>query len=222
MRDAADHSRSLTSLPRPTASRTGLVFAGGRAKRLGGVNKALLRVGGRRIIDRVVGALEPLVDEFVVLTNDDSLRELTSVQLVFDPTPHAGVLTALQAGLSAARGELCLAVACDMPFVSRALFEHMLDLEHATGADVVIAQTQHGLEPMHAVYRRARVRAAIDAALARGDRRMISYFADVHVRELDENECAPIDPTGLAFFNVNTPADLEAAQRRAADTSPPL
>ena len=54
----------------PTSAR---IFAGGRATRLGGVDKALLSVGGRPIVDRVVDALTPLVDECLVLTNDQSL-----------------------------------------------------------------------------------------------------------------------------------------------------
>ncbi|MBV9172221.1 MAG: molybdenum cofactor guanylyltransferase, partial [Chloroflexi bacterium] len=205
MRNAIDHSGRLSTLS--PHERSGLIFAGGRATRLGGVNKALLEIGGRRIIDRILHALEPLVSESVLLTNDDSLRHFGSARLVFDPEPHAGVLPALLAGLDAAQGEMCLAVACDMPFVSRPLFEHMLGLD----ADVVIPRTEHGLEPMHAVYRRSTVKAAIEAALARGDRRMISYFSDVTVREVAQEEWAAVDPAGYAFFNVNTPADREEA-----------
>jgi len=134
---------------------------------------------------------------------------------VFDPTPHAGVLPALAAGLEAAYGEVCLAVACDMPFVSPRVFAHLLDVQRATDADVVIPRTAGFLEPMHAVYRREPVRQAIRSALARGDQRMISYFADVRVHEVAEAEWRPRDPAGTAFFNVNTPAELEAARRLA-------
>jgi molybdopterin-guanine dinucleotide biosynthesis protein A len=206
VRDAA-HPRSLSLV----------VFAGGRATRLAGTNKALLLVGGRPIIARILEAVDGLVDERVVVTNDESLAEMAGVRLVLDPTPHAGVLPALAAGLAAARADVCLTVACDMPFVSRALFEHLLAVQASTQADVVIPRTAEYLEPMHAVYRRASVLAAIDAALARGEQRMISYFPDVRVREVDETEWRALDPAGRAFFNVNTPEDLAEAQRLAAD-----
>jgi molybdopterin-guanine dinucleotide biosynthesis protein A len=124
------------------------------------------------------------------------------------------VLPALAAGLGAASGEVCLTVACDMPFVSRELFE--LQLRLLRDADVVIPRTQDYLEPMHAVYRRAPVLAAIQAALARGERRMISYFPEVRVREVTESEWRALDPAGRAFFNVNTPEDLAEAQRLAS------
>jgi len=84
--------------------RSALVFAGGRASRLGGVNKALLEVGGAPIVARILAALGPLVEERVLLTNDASLADLEQVSLVFDPTPHAGVLPALAAGLEVAAG----------------------------------------------------------------------------------------------------------------------
>jgi molybdopterin-guanine dinucleotide biosynthesis protein A len=199
--------------------RSALIFAGGRASRLGGVNKALLEVGGSTIVARILAALGPLVDERVLLANDATLAELEDVSLVFDPTPHAGVLPALAAGLASATGELCLAVACDMPFVSRELFAHLLGVQRLSDADVVIPRTAGYLEPMHAVYRREPVLQAIRAVLARGEQRMISYFSDVQVREVGEDEWRVADPSGTAFFNVNTPDDLNEARRIEADAS---
>jgi len=199
-------------------NRTALIFGGGRATRLGGVNKALLEVGRTPIIERILQAVAALTDERVLLTNDASLEGRVPLRLVYDPEPHAGVLPALAAGLSAAQGEVCLAVACDMPFVSTTLFEHLLELQGETGADVVIPRTAGYLEPMHAVYRRATVEVAIRAALARGEQRMISYFRDVTVREVDESDWRAFDPDGLAFFNVNTPADLAEARRVAGES----
>lgn len=198
---------------------SGLVFAGGRATRLGGRNKALLEIGGQSIIERILAALEPLTYQRVLLANDEALREVASARgldLVFDPEPHAGVLPALAAGLAAASGEVCLAVACDMPFVSPAIFAHLVETLDAADADVVIPRMDDFLEPMHAVYRRTPTLAAIQAALARGERRMISYFEAVRVREVPDSEWRVLDPDGRAFFNVNTPEDLAEAERLAA------
>ncbi len=196
--------------------RSALIFAGGRATRLNGVNKALLEVGGQPIIARILAALGPMVDERVLLANDSALVGLEGVRVVFDPQPHAGVLPALAAGLEAASGELCLAVACDMPFVSADVFGYLLDVQRQSDADVVIPRSEGFAEPMHAVYRRATVLAAIRAALARGEQRMISYFSAVAVREVPEDEWRLHDALGTAFFNVNTPADLERARQLAA------
>ena len=179
------------------------------------MNKALLEVGGATILDRILTALDPLVDERVLLTNDPSLAHFGVLRLVYDPQPYAGVLPALAAGLASTVADVCLTVACDMPFVSRRVFEHLLDLLATAGADVVIPRTAGFLEPMHAVYRREPVLEAIRAALARGEQRMISYFGDVRVREVAEDEWHTWEPTGSAFFNVNTADDLEQARRLA-------
>jgi molybdopterin-guanine dinucleotide biosynthesis protein A len=153
----------------------------------------------------------------VLLANDASLaQQVNGIRFVFDPEPHAGVLPALAAGLDAATGEICLAVACDMPFVSAPLFDYLLALQRQTDADVVIARTTGFVEPMHAVYRRAVVLTAIRAALGRGEQRMISYFQDVQVREVAEAEWAPHAPGGTAFFIVKTPAELAEARRMAS------
>ncbi len=162
---------------------------------------------------RIARALQPLVDEVVILANEPGLDEvLPHARVVLDPQPHAGVLPALAAGLGAAQGQVCLAVACDMPFVSRGVFEVLLGLD----ADVVIPRTEGNLEAMHAVYRRGPVLEAIQAALARGEQRMISYFASVRVREVAEEEWRRVSPDGRAFFNVNTPEDLRRARLLAA------
>jgi molybdopterin-guanine dinucleotide biosynthesis protein A len=184
------------------------------------VNKALLDLGGSTIVARILQVLGPLVDEQVLLANDTALARMQHVKVIYDPQPHAGVLPALAAGLNAATGEVCLAVACDMPFISGRLFAHLLEVQEREAADVVIPRSSGFVEPMHAVYRREPVLKAIQAALERGEQRMISYFADVRVIEVSEDEWRHEDPLGLAFFNVNTPEDLEEARRIAAGQHP--
>jgi molybdenum cofactor guanylyltransferase len=197
-------------------SRTLLVFTGGQATRLGGINKAFLEVGGKPIIERILDAVGPLTGERIALARAgvDSLGY--GLREVPDVEPNAGVLNALANGLSAASGDVCLLVACDMPFVSRPLFEYALDLLDREGADVVIPRDEYGLQPMHAVYRRAQVLEAVRQAIARGDKRMNSYFPSVRLREIQVEEVRALDPDAQAFTNVNTPEELAAAQRIAS------
>ena len=193
--------------------RSEVVFAGGHATRLSGVNKALLEVGGVPIICRTLATLEPLTDEILAVVNDSALEGIRGLRLVRDPDPHAGVLPALQVGLREASGELCLVVAGDMPFVSAPLFEHLLAL--APDQDLVIPARGGQLEPMHAVYRRETCLAAVTAALERGERRMIAFHRAVRVLRVEDAELAPLDPHELAFLNVNTPEDLARARKLA-------
>ena len=193
---------------------TGIVLAGGRGSRLGGVNKALLEVGGRTLLDRVRAALAGVTDETILVVNDDSLDATPGVRIVRDPEPHAGVLPALLVALEIASFPACILVACDMPFLSKDLVRALL--ERHRRYDVAIPVVDGREQPMHAIYRRDPCRAAVATALARGDRRMISFLGDLRVLRVGEDELRRVDPLLRSFFNINTPEDLAEARRIAA------
>ena len=195
---------------------SGVILAGGKGSRLGGVNKALLEVGGRTNIERVLGALGPLCNELILVANDPALARLPNVHVVLDRDPHAGVLPALAQGLESARAELAVVVACDMPFLSRDLLREQV--RRCTEVDVVIPLIDGRPEPMHAVYRRDTCLAAIQAALGAGERRMVSFLDQLRVERLSEAELTAFDPQLLSFFNTNTPEDLHRARQMAATT----
>ena len=108
-------------------------------------------------------------------------------------------------------------VACDMPFASAPLLVAAAEASWSQEeADVVIAETPEGFEPLHAVYRRETCIPAIESALESDQWRMISWFPKVKVRKLTPAELARYDPDGLAFWNVNTPEEFAEAERRAS------
>jgi molybdopterin-guanine dinucleotide biosynthesis protein A len=192
---------------------TGIVLAGGRGSRLGGVNKALLEIGGSTTLERTLAVVADVAEETILVVNDDSLAGTPSVRFVRDPEPHAGVLPALLAALEAATQPLAALVACDMPFLNGPLLRWLVD--RSAEFDVVIPTVGDQLQPMHAIYRRDACRAAIAAALARGDRRMISFLDAVQVCRVAEDELRRLDPELRSFFNINTAEDLAEARRMA-------
>ena len=197
---------------------TGVVLAGGRGSRLGGVDKARLEIGGMTTLDRVRAALAGLVDETILVVNDAGLAGTAGVRIVRDPEPHAGVLPALLAALDVAAHPLCVLVACDMPFLNTGLLRWLV--EAAAGRDVVIPEVGGQLQPMHAVYRREPCREAIAAALQRGDRRMISFLEGLRVRRVEEAEARLFDPELRSFFNINTAEELAEASHLALAEQP--
>jgi molybdopterin-guanine dinucleotide biosynthesis protein A len=196
-----------------------LVLAGGLGSRLGGADKASLDIGGLTTLERVRQALDVVASETILVVNDDRFSNVVGVELVHDPEPHAGVLPALLAALELATQPVGLLVACDMPFLNADLLRWLVS--EADGYDVVMPIVDGRAQPMHAIYRRDASRDAIARALARGDRRMISFLDDLRVRRAAEDELRRHDPGLLSFFNVNTPEDLAEA-RRIAGSTPPL
>lgn len=192
-----------------SGSVSGLILVGGGSLRMG-ANKALLPVGGVPLIERVRRALTPLCREILLIANDAGPYTSLGLPIVPDLELGRGPLMGLYSGLRAARGELALLLACDMPFVDPDLLAHMIHL--APGYDVVIPDTADGLHPLHALYRRAACLPAIAAALAKGERRMISFFDAVRVRQLPAAELADLPGAERALMNVNTPEELAAAR----------
>jgi molybdopterin-guanine dinucleotide biosynthesis protein A len=191
---------------------TPVVLAGGGGTRLGGVNKALVEIGGRRVIDRLLDALRPLGAEIVIVNNDGSLAGLAGTRVVADAEPGAGALMGLYSGLREVRTPLATATACDMPFVATGVLDALLAL--APGHDAVVPVLGDQPEPLHAVYRTTCL-PAIEAALAAGRKRLISFFDQIAVRYVPEAQVRDWDPSLRSFLNVNRPDDLARARALA-------
>ncbi len=184
-----------------------VVLAGGQSRRMGR-DKALIEFQGKPVIAHVIDTLRELSDDIVVVSNrSDSYRSF-GVRIVPDYEPPCGPLGGIAAGMQAALHELVVVVACDMPFLNAPLLRYLLTL--AADYDAVAPQTGAEFEPLHAVYRRICLN-AIAQHLQQGDRRVISFFADVRLRAVPETEWRTIDPLGRSLINLNTPADLDAA-----------
>lgn len=198
-----------------------VIQAGGQSSRMGR-DKALVPLAGQPMIQHVLARLVGLGDETLVTTNHQDALEFLGLPLVSDEEPGAGALPGLRTALRAARGDRVLVVACDMPFVNRLLLEQLVAL--SAQADVVVPRWQDRYQTMQSVYARKKCLAAVDDALQKGERRMISFYPQVKVRIVTPEEVAEYDPSGRSFFNVNTPQDLREAERllaRARDRQQP-
>jgi len=188
-----------------------VINAGGESRRMG-ENKALKPFGGQALIARMVARVRPVADEIIVTTNQPEDFAFLNLPLAGDLIPGKGALSGLHAAVAAARHEWVAVLACDMPFVSAKLLAFLRDLIVREQADVVIPALADGLEPLHAIYRRATCLPAIEAALAAEQRRLISWFPSVRVREVSAAEIATLDPHFYSFINVNTPEEFQQAE----------
>ncbi len=193
------------------AQASGVILAGGRSRRMGR-NKALIRLGGVPLIERVTGRLQQLSDDLVIVTNAPNLYRNLGGRLIGDVWPGMGSLGGIYSGLSAARHERALVVGCDMPFLNPELLSFMIHLSEQF--DVIMPRLDGYLEPLHAVYGRACL-VPIEAQLRAGDLRIVSFLAQVRVRYLERTEMERFDPQHLSLFNVNTPEDLQRAEELA-------
>lgn len=192
-----------------------LVLCGGKTTRFGG-DKAQARVGGRRVIDRVLDAVGPLCGRVIAVTSPGrpDLRLPPGVEVVTDASPGGGPLGGIATGLLACSSPRALVVGCDLPFLNRDLLRRLL-ARAGEGGDAVVPRHADGyLEPLHAVYARTCL-PAMEARLAAGRLALWEVLADLDTRYVEEAQWRPLDPAGLSFFNLNAPGDLERAERLA-------
>lgn len=193
---------------------TGVIQAGGRSTRMGGRTKALLAVGGRAIVERVVAALRPAVDELLLVTNTPDLYAFLGFRMVPDVFPDHGSLGGIYSGLDAAATEHVFTVACDMPFLDSAVAR--LVAQRAPEADIVIPRIGGQLETLHAAYSKACL-PHMEAQLLAHRLKITGFFDSVRVLEIPEAEIARLADPGVVFMNVNTPEELARAEAIAAE-----
>jgi molybdopterin-guanine dinucleotide biosynthesis protein A len=203
---------------------TGVVLAGGRSRRMGR-DKALVRLGGQALVERLSGMLAQVCEGGVIVAAGDSealaalsLPEGTGV--LADAVAHQGPLGGLATALSATRTEWAFVAGVDMPFVRpevvRALWTELAAAKNPAHVDVVMPVGEKGPEPLLALYRRECLGALRDT-LAAGERRVTGLHARLCVREVPVEALRAADPELVSLVNVNTAEDLAAAERLAAD-----
>ncbi len=213
---------------------TGVILAGGLNLRFGGRNKALAKIGGQTILERILSAFEGLFPETMVVSNSPldflASNSLIVTDIVSIRTPLAG----LHAALSYAQTPYIFTVACDTPFLKTAMIARILT-QIDTKCDIVVPDTYAGLQPLCAVYAKTclpliekQLRLVPEAAPpeatpggvnGRSNRilnqglKILNIYDKVRVKKIPEKTLRPVDPDLLSFFNINTPEDFARAEQ---------
>ena len=202
-----------------TAGRSGLVLVGGRSSRMG-EDKSRIELGGRTMLEISAGALEPLVDEILLLARKDDAPPAPAARIavhtLHDEAPFEGPLPAIAAGLERARGSIVLAVACDMPLLHTAVLERIAELLETSEHDAVVPQIGGHAQPLCAAYRAATVAPLLRAAVSRGERSPLRALDDADVLAPGAESFRDLDAEMLSFRSVNDAADLAAVRKLLA------
>lgn len=199
-------------LIRPTVA--GVILAGGLSRRMGGGDKALRKLEGRSILERVIDRVSPQVRMLALNANGDPSRfSETGLDIVPDsvedfPGPLAGVL----AGLEWARKTVpeCSHVAsfpCDAPFLPEDLVDRLWRAMDEDGADLACARSCGRDHPVFGLWPVALIE-SLRTALVDDQIRKVDRWTGRYRLAVVEFSDLPVDP----FFNVNSPEDLARAE----------
>jgi molybdopterin-guanine dinucleotide biosynthesis protein A len=189
---------------------TGIILAGGRASRLGGINKAFIEVGGERLIDRTLRVYRSLFEELIISTNSPLEYLEFDARIVTDIYRGKGPLGGIHAGLLHATCEHAFVSACDMPYLSKEFIGYMI--AQSGGYDLVVPVTAGGFESLHAIYSR-KCLPFIESQIESGELRVSHLFKKFKTREILGDEIRSFDPEGRLFANLNRPDDLDQSIR---------
>ena len=195
-----------------------VILAGGRATRMGGGDKGFRVVAGRRLIDHVIARLEGQCGAVAINANGDPARfaefglAVLADSIEGHPGPLAGVLAGMEWAASQGASAI-VTVAADTPFFPADLVARLLAAAGPSG--LVLAASPDGTgrmqrQPTFGLWPVA-LRHDLERALNTGLRKIVQW-TEAHHATTAEFAATPFDP----FFNVNTPEDIEAAERLAA------
>jgi molybdopterin-guanine dinucleotide biosynthesis protein A len=185
-------------------------LSGGLAARYDGTEKALLRVGGIRILDRIYEIYRELFDEIILVTNSPEKFLEWDLLIVSDLFPIRSSLTGIHAGLFYMTNPYTFISACDTPFLKKEMVETVIGKIEAQ-IDIVMPETSAGFEPLCAAYSKRCLEAAQNH-LEQKKLKITKTFRKSRIKTISEKVLCEIDPDLRSFFNINTPEDLKRAE----------
>jgi molybdopterin-guanine dinucleotide biosynthesis protein A len=183
---------------------TGLILAGGKGSRMGGVDKGLQAFRGKRLVDHVYERFAPQVGGVIINANQNHEEYKTfGVRVVSDAIGgYAGPLAGLHAGLSVSKRPFLASVPCDSPFLPADLIERLYRRIDESGAELAVAKTGDQPHPVFSLMRRGVLDHLADF-LKGGGRKIDVWYATLNVVEV------AFDDEPEAFSNINTREELQ-------------
>jgi molybdenum cofactor guanylyltransferase len=191
---------------------TGLILAGGRAQRMGGIDKGLIPFHHKPLIESAIARLQKQVGPILINANRNITKyAVYGYPVIMDETADfSGPLAGFAAGLKACKTQYLLSVPCDSPLMPLDLVARLTHEMEQGKYQIVYAST---LEPGGKVWAqpvfclmRAHVQESLENFLQKGDFKIDRWF-----KELNSSTVIFEDP--LAFANINTPEELQALEQ---------
>ncbi len=198
-------------------SRSALILAGGRGRRIGFKEKALIEIKGKTLIAFVIERLERSVDEIIISVRDEAQGKLLktifpNLRYACDKYENTGPLAGILSGLSMCKYEYCFIAACDMPFINENAVNFLFD--KCRDHDAAIPQwSDRSFEPLHAVYKCNSMMSETKKSLENNETKILAPILRLNVNYVPVEEIRKTDPDLKTFININTCKDMELTQR---------
>ena len=190
---------------------TGAILAGGRGRRMGGIDKGLVMLDGKPMIEHVLDAFRPQVDRIIISANRNRTRyrELGFPVVADELSGFEGPLAGFAALLGTCTTDWLAIVPCDVPRLPANLVARLASARANAGADIAVAHDGQRLQPVH-VLLGVHLLPDLEDHLSAGERKIDLWYKRHQTVRVDFSDCPE------AFTNLNTPED----HRRLGNTAP--
>nr|VFK50708.1 MAG: molybdenum cofactor guanylyltransferase [Candidatus Kentron sp. TUN]VFK53254.1 MAG: molybdenum cofactor guanylyltransferase [Candidatus Kentron sp. TUN]VFK54055.1 MAG: molybdenum cofactor guanylyltransferase [Candidatus Kentron sp. TUN] len=200
------------SISYPKNSITGVILAGGQAKRMGGLDKGLIDLARKAMIEHMIMGLRPQVGGLIISANRNSK---SYARFGYPVIPDAigdyfGPLAGMATSMRYTKTPYIAVVPCDSPLVSSDLVERLYVAMNKGQADISVAHDGERMQPVFALLQSS-LWGSIIAFLEAGDRKIDLWYAE-HKTVLADFSDRP-----EVFSNVNTPEDRAALEKKFND-----
>lgn len=197
----------------PVHDITGVILAGGKARRMGGTDKGLITLNDRALVDYIITALQPQVGNLVINANRNleqyGAYGLPVIADMLDDYP--GPLAGMATGMHNTETTYIVTAPCDSPFIPDTLVETLYHALHDNRADISVAHDGARMQQAFAMLR-CELLPDLLAYLDEGGRRIDTWYGQHNFTLADFSDSPD------TFMNLNTPEDRLALENRIATT----
>lgn len=187
---------------------TAVILAGGRGSRLGGIDKGLIRIAGRELIDYIIEALRPQVSDIVIVANRHRTEYARfGLPVLVDSTPgYQGPLAGLLTALEYSSTPCLLSVPCDAPLLAADYATRMLQAMQQTSANASVAECHNRWQSVNCLVKTS-VKESLEQALQHHELAVNTWLKSIGAVSADFSD------SPMQFENLNNEADQERLEK---------
>jgi len=188
---------------------TGVILAGGQAKRMGGQDKGLIDLARKAMIEHAIAVLRPQVEALIISANRNAdIYNRFGYPVIPDVVGgYFGPLAGMASAMQYTKTPYIITAPCDSPFIPFNLVERLYTAMDGARANISVAHDGERMQPVFALLQSS-LRASIMDFLAAGDRKIGLWYAG------QKTVLADFSDKPEAFLNVNTPEDKVALEKK--------
>ena len=187
---------------------TGLILAGGKARRMGGIDKGLVSLKDRSMISYIIDALKPQVNHIIINANRNipDYEKFGYPVIRDDIADYQGPLAGMASGLKHAKTDYIVTAPCDGPLLAHNYVKTLLESAHKNNTQISVAFDGNRLQPVYALLHKELL-LDLNEFLSSGERKIDRWYEKHHYAQADFSACPEM------FTNINTLEDIHTANQ---------